>query len=137
MDGDGFIKELVGRINTVQSRNEIVEQIDILLNSIHKIDIDDLSEIAATIHSRLDTVEDKESYLMNIKKILLDLPVVELSIAITPSNRELKEIVFQVRNEISPNAIVNIEVDPYIIGGAKVSFQGNYFDGSIRSKLNL
>ena len=135
MDGNSLDNELIERIPTTFKRNELLEQIDLLLASMHKFDAFELTDIGHYINEKAKASSNQELYLENVKKAVMDLPVVEIIIAISPNYHEILDIVSTVRNTIDPKAIVDLQVDPYIIGGAKISYQGKYYDGSIIAKL--
>lgn len=130
MDG-----ELIEKIPTISKRNEAVEQIDILFNGLNSIDILELTELGTYISKKAETTANYEQYLSTLKKELLDLPIAEIIIAFVPNNRDTMEIVRAVRGDINQNAVVDIQVNPHLIGGAIVSFEGKYHDGSLITKL--
>jgi F0F1-type ATP synthase delta subunit len=135
MDGDKIDSQIIERIPTVSKRNELVEQIDLLLNGMSKIDTVEMTELGSYIAEKSKGVKNQEEYLNELKKAIIQLPVAELVIAFVPNNRDTIEIVRTIRSEIAANAVVAIEVNPHIIGGAIIAFEGKYFDGSLIRKI--
>jgi succinate dehydrogenase flavin-adding protein (antitoxin of CptAB toxin-antitoxin module) len=82
-----------------------------------------------------DHPEVTEKYLWELKKQLLNLPVVKLSLAFKPPSDLLERIVLWVRSKMEPKGILEIVVDEGVIGGAMITFNGRYQDFSLKKSL--
>lgn len=63
--------------------------------------------------------------------ILENLPVVALTLAYAPSLKQIEKITELARGKFSPSAILEINFDPGIVGGATISYAGKYYDFSL------
>lgn len=66
---------------------------------------------------------------------LADLPVLSMTLAFTPSRDFLTDIIKGLREQYENNLILDILVDENIIGGAVVTYKGQYRDYSLRKRL--
>lgn len=82
-----------------------------------------------------DHPEVTERYLLELKKQLLNLPVVKLSLAIEPPSDLLERIVLWVRSKMEAGTILEIVIDEGVIGGAIITFNGRYQDFSLKKSL--
>lgn len=135
MDGETINREILDKIPTLSKRNELLSQIEILINGLNKKDSEELTEIGQHIYARACVSSDYKEYLTSTKKAVMSLPIFELTVAFVPTQRELRDFVLSIRNEIDKLAVVDVEVNPYILGGARIAFKGKYFDGSVLSKI--
>ncbi|MBL7078035.1 F0F1 ATP synthase subunit delta [Candidatus Shapirobacteria bacterium] len=60
---------------------------------------------------------------------------VDLTLAFSPGKDLLKKITAFVREKVASGAVLKITVDPKILGGAIISFQGKYLDGSLKEAI--
>ncbi len=135
MDGETLNREILDKIPTLSKRNELLSQIEILINGLNKKDTEELTEIGEYIHARASESRNYKEYLAGIKKAVMSLPILELTVAFVPTQREVKDFVLSIRNEVDGLAVVDVNVNPYILGGARIAFKGKYFDGSVLSKI--
>lgn len=74
---------------------------------------------------------EMQKVLQEVKEIMLNLPVIELKIAFNPAEQLVLRLVEWVRQNISPDAILELKVDRNLIGGAQISYNGRYHDYSV------
>lgn len=135
MDGELY-QEIINKIRTLRQRNELISDIDLLISRSTLDDTDNLSEIGNKIRDAANQEKTPNKYLEELKQALLKLPIVELTIAFSPSQNDINEVLAAIRSEINPEAIIDISVNPYLIAGAQIIYEGKYHDGSIASKLS-
>jgi len=80
--------------------------------------------------------EQQYSFLEKIKKYLLSLSEVKLEIAFSPSNDFLKEISLWFEKELGQKVILDLTVNPKIVGGAIIEYQGKWRDYSIAKEID-
>ena len=80
--------------------------------------------------------EQQYSFLEKIKKYLLSLSEVKLEIAFSPSNDFLKEISLWFEKELGQKVILDLTVNPKIVGGAIIEYQGNWRDYSLAREID-
>jgi len=80
--------------------------------------------------------EQQYSFLEKIKKYLLSLPEVKLEIAFSPSNDFLKNISLWFKEELGQKVILDLTVNPKIVGGAIIEYQGNWRDYSLAREID-
>jgi len=80
--------------------------------------------------------EQQSSFLEKIKKYLLSLPEVKLEIAFSPSSDFLKKINLWFKEELGQKVILDLTVNPKIVGGAIIEYQGNWQDYSLAKKID-
>jgi len=81
-------------------------------------------------------IEKIADRLAEIKKKLDGLKIVSLTLAIEPKKSTIDKIIFFVREHIEKDIIIEINVEPNIIGGAIIVFNGLYRDYSLKTKLD-
>ncbi len=73
--------------------------------------------------------------LSQMKKTLLGLPIVKLEIAFSPSEEFLQKISNWMEKNLGKKVILDVTVNPKIIGGAIIEYQGKWRDFSLVKKL--
>lgn len=73
--------------------------------------------------------------LESVKKALAEALVLGLTVAVKPSPAFLAKIGRWLRDEIDQRVVLDIKVDPLIIAGAIISFEGKYLDLSAGKRL--
>ncbi|MCD6528259.1 F0F1 ATP synthase subunit delta [bacterium] len=80
--------------------------------------------------------DQQYSFLEKIKKYLLSLPEVKLEIAFSPSNEFLKKISLWFEKKLNQKVILDLTVNPKIVGGAIIEYQGNWRDYSLAKEID-
>lgn len=80
---------------------------------------------------------EKESvFLEELKKYLLGLPLISLQIALLPSDKFLEKISLWLEEELKQKIILDINVNPKIVGGAMIECQGKYLNLSLEKEID-
>jgi F0F1-type ATP synthase delta subunit len=77
----------------------------------------------------------KEKALEEMLTQLKELPTVQLTLAFEPTQHNLGHIHEWLIRTLGTHVLVDVLYQPNMIGGAAVSYQGKYFDGSLAQKL--
>ncbi len=80
---------------------------------------------------KLENLKEVEKIFENLKKYLLSLPQIKLKIAFEPK-RDFQEKIAKIFDK---KLILDFEVDPEIIGGVIVEYEGKIFDFSLKRNL--
>ena len=90
-----------------------------------------------------DNHSDKERILKELKKTkkeLLKLPVLKIQLAFSPTPSFIKEISDWLKRNLKKKVLLDVEVNPVIVGGAILEYRGKYLDLSLKKeieKLNI
>jgi hypothetical protein len=80
-------------------------------------------------------IEGRRKQLRELKESLLNLPVVNLTLAIEPTLDLVTELSNHLRDAVNAEIILDIQSDSLIVGGAVITFQGRFGDYSAASKM--
>jgi F0F1-type ATP synthase delta subunit len=78
----------------------------------------------------------KEIILAEIKKRLSSIKFVNLTLSFAPSQDMIERISNWLGKSVPQNIALDIKIDPEIVGGAVIEFDGKYFDYSLKNKLD-
>lgn len=81
------------------------------------------------------TTKARETYLTQLFSELKKLPSMHLEIAIEPTYELLTQIQQWLHRELNTSFILELEYNPTLIGGAVITYQGKYHDGSLKTQL--
>ncbi|MCD6114696.1 F0F1 ATP synthase subunit delta [bacterium] len=90
-----------------------------------------------------DGYSNKEKILKELeetKEELLKLPVLKIQLAFSPSPSFIKEISDWLKRNLKKKVLLDVEVNPVIVGGAILEYRGRYLDLSLKKeieKLNI
>ena len=90
-----------------------------------------------------DNHSDKEKILKELeetKEELLKLPVLKIQLAFSPTPSFIKEISDWLKRNLKKKVLLDVEVNPVIVGGAILEYRGRYLDLSLKKeieKLNI
>jgi len=76
------------------------------------------------------------SALDELTLALDQLPQVHLTLAINPTPALLDSILTKLTQALGSRPVINLTLDPSIIGGAQVSFQGKFYSHTLADTLN-
>lgn len=79
--------------------------------------------------------EKQQRFIKKLKKILLSLPQVKITLAFSPSKEFIKEMALWLERRLKRKIILEIFVRPEIGGGAILEYEGKYLDFSLRKKI--
>jgi F0F1-type ATP synthase delta subunit len=75
--------------------------------------------------------DSKVTLLRELKKCLSDMPVVRIDVPIELSEAMIKKLHRWITDKCGPGRVLDIEMDESIIGGARITHNGRYADGSL------
>lgn len=146
MDKNTLIyKDIFSVIKTKDQAEEFKEQCNVLLAQIYEVDkkpleaaIDSLftNQFAVTLKKILNSlqVNQNDGHVLKqcfseIKKVLDEADVIVVTLGITPTAELLEDIADMVRTSFANDCILlESKVDPHILGGAQIIWQGKYLD---------
>ncbi len=76
-----------------------------------------------------------DSYMTGLEAALASLNEVKMTLAREPSEEVVDAISTWLSKNMGENTIFSVTVNPQALGGALVSFQGKYYDGSLEHEL--
>lgn len=143
MQNDQIYSELTSLIKTREDFNLIKNQLDALEVSLYELKTNNFestlgnnvrADLAQLISKAIRT-EGKEEVIKKMREALGNIKFVELTLSFEPPNK-LLEIIYEWFNKnVSQNISLDVKVDPDIIGGALITFEGKFFDGSLKRRL--
>ena len=144
-------QEILDLIATKSEANELIKQLDRLIESLY--------EIKGSVNSKMDNILTQElkeavlkvclknkvnlksavtfqKFLEDLKGEIQSLPTATLTFAFQPRGETVKKIAAWTGTNLRKKVLVQIAVEPRIIGGLLVEFEGKYSDHSLRGKLD-
>lgn len=107
-----------------------------LANEIQKIKTkEELTLFLEDIINRLDEKNLSEKEIFKIEKNLLSLPVLRLEIAFKPTDEFIKKLSDWVEKEAQQKVILDIVVNPKVVAGALIEYQGIFRDYSLSKRI--
>lgn len=95
-----------------------------------------LQEVFEGSGEDLSNTQKRNQFLEDLEDYLEDFDRVRLTLAFSLPRKVLEEIRADLSEEIDSNFIIDLTVDPKIIGGAKLEYQGRYLDFSLSARLD-
>jgi vacuolar-type H+-ATPase subunit E/Vma4 len=77
----------------------------------------------------------KREYIKALKKQASSLEEVKLTLAVEPTPAMIESISDWIKENVGAAVILDLTFDATLVGGAVVSFRGNYADYSLRARL--
>lgn len=78
---------------------------------------------------------DREKLTSELKQVVTKAPVLHISFASSPGQKFMERLVAWFRQEIHPNALLDIGLQPSIAAGCTLRTTSKYFDFSLRKHL--
>lgn len=143
---------IVDRFTTVEDVHLAATQIDSLLVALYKTDkeafvhalqnnlhrnlSDSLMQALTDQHISLEDHDALEQYCKGLKHFLSSLPLLQLTLAYHPNNEQIEKLSEWARSQTNKPVILELHYNPYILGGAIITFEGKYLDLSLKKKLD-
>lgn len=125
---------IFSQINTVAQKLELLQFIDELKDQKFEINNKDTQNVVIPQwmgqESNIQNLTGEE--LSSLADEINGLPIVEMSIQFEPSSIFIKKISDMLNQGSDIRKIIDFRVDASIIGGAIITSQGKFFDGSLR-----
>lgn len=110
---------------------------DFLSEKLEKSTIGDLKNILLQLASeeKYEEAEQQIFFLQLLKKHILFLPQVKLEISFYPEQEVIVKIRDWFQKELGEGAIVDLIINPRVIGGAVIEYKGKLIDFSVAKKM--
>ena len=132
-------------LRTVKDVNTMIEDLDTLSDGVYKIGHGSFSELIVQypiideeIRQARLSYDDKKSiqqFLLSKRIELRNIEKFKISISFEPSYEFIDKMYQWVNSYVKCNVVLDIEVNPDIVGGAEMSFRGFHKDCSFRAGL--
>jgi hypothetical protein len=134
--------------SVIQTRSQLellAKETDILIDSLYRSGDQDFDHklrsavrisTAAMIGEMQGSQSDMKRLLEDFKESLSNAEYFQITLAFEPTQKFVGQIVSWVRENINSKAILDINYDSNLIGGAQLSYKGKYVDLSLRKKLS-
>ena len=120
--------DILDQVTTKPELDALVGEIDMYRDNMYRSGKEPVREVLVKYKDELD----------KLRQAALDLPVVRLTLALTPPGNWILEIRNWVIKAVGEVVVLDIRVDKSILGGAIIENQGKYGDYSLRKIiLNL
>jgi len=135
--------DILMAITTMEDQADAIEAIDYVQARLFQSDsTNQQSRPSAATYSVVRLIEekvnqqtDKQSWLTGLNRAVRAMSVVRLTLALDPSVGMVEKINAWIKANKGEATIVSFDVEPGLVGGAKISFGGRIFDGSVSLKL--
>lgn len=134
--------DIFSRVRTTEEADELIRELDTVISNLFRVpprkDIlaESIREALAKEHILLTDHQKVVTFLNSMREKLNNLKVFGITLAFEPTGKTIDLISSWVRQNLGPLTILKIDVDPSIIAGSIVDFEGKYADGSLRKKLD-
>ncbi len=95
-----------------------------------------LQQLLAQKKIVLQTPQEINKFCDEFSQTLKSTDALSLNMAFEPSYELTQKIAGICKNELGDNTLLEFKIDPRILGGALISFKGQYFDYSLKTKLD-
>jgi len=85
--------------------------------------------------NKLQTREQQEDFLNDLKEYLQNLPQLRLTLAFSPSDSFLQEISKWIERETGEKTIIDLTINPEIVGGIIIEYNGRYLNLALEKKI--
>jgi F0F1-type ATP synthase delta subunit len=76
------------------------------------------------------------SFFQELEKYLQSLPEIKLEIAFSPDDNSLDRISQWLEKELGQKIILDLIINPRVVGGAIIEYRGNWHDFSLAKKID-
>lgn len=138
-------KDILQNIRTKDEAEKLLEEIETLEESLYKDHGSTFEEVLnkkirnwvkVEIEKLLSSGKSNKEVLENLKNKIEDVSFLKLSIAFEPTSAGIDSFFDFVKEHAGSNVLLDITYDPAILGGAQVSYKGEYRDLSLKKKFN-
>lgn len=143
-----MLEQIVEKIVTKEDLLLFLEEIDILKESLFKNPeipflerakeklSPNFQEIFEKIGKNLfDNPQELISFFEDLKEKLLKLPQIKLELSFSPSPEFLLKLRNWLREKTQETLLLDIVVNPEIVGGVKIFYQGKFGDFSLEKEI--
>jgi len=90
---------------------------------------------SGAVSGELSSQQDPQKYLEGLEEALKKVGEIKIQIAFELNNRNFLAIKDWVSKNIEGFVVLDIYYNPAIIGGASISYNGKYYDGTLITKI--
>lgn len=137
---------LFEKIKTSEEKDKLMEEVDILLNSLFQNKGEALTMLLKTgvrawvsEHVRSELAKDEANpgeYLKKIKEELTSFKTLKLTLAFEPTESNIEKFSYAVKKYLGEKVVIEFSYNPALIAGCTVIFEGRYRDFSMKSFFN-
>ena len=130
-------QDLVYLLDDINQAKELIykgESKDLSKKTKNKIS-EELRGILKEQQGNLNSREEQEDFLEQLKTHLKEIPQLKLTLAFSPSDNFLEEISQWLENETGQQIIIDLTVNPKIVGGAIIEYDGHYSNLALKKKI--
>jgi len=143
--------DILEYIKTIDQLEDFSLEIDTVLSGLFKTGNKNIDEVlgktvgestADTLRkiikkNKIDSLDysSLDKLLNNLKEELKKIKVLKISLAIDPSKEQIEHIFNWVKENLGEGIILDIDKDESMLGGAVISFNGQYKDFSLKRTL--
>ena len=122
-------------IKTTSERDAIVLELQKWQNNLYEsADRANNVMLDSKIVQWIATQPDKIKAIKELTSLLNEISVIEITTACDLPEKSLEKIHNKALELVKTPCNLKIIIDPVIVGGAQITFQGKYFDGSLAKK---
>ena len=130
--------EILNQISSKYDQENIIIIIDDLLDSFFTTGQNFEEILKSKVPANLAVFFKKDQVFLNdLKKQILDMQIINLTIAVNLSKDSLSKIVNWVKKTIGSNYLVSFDLNENIIGGVQIEHKGKFLDYSVKKYLNI
>lgn len=137
--------EIIGNLRTTQEVKLLSQEIDLLLGRLYQpgpevfekaLETEVRAWFSQLVKKEIEKSEvDRSGFFKGLKEELKKMAIIKLTLAFEPNDSALNKFHGLVSDSFRQPVVLEIEVDPSILGGATITSQGKYFDFSLKKKL--
>lgn len=136
--------ETLKQIQTIDGKNDVLISIGNLLLVLdqHGLKVEELVDkfFSMRISKSFDhehLLSDPKNYFEGLAKSIEELETLSLEVAIEPTAEMMQKIYAWVFQSLGRHVIIDLSVNPVLIAGAKISFNGKFVDFSLEKSLTV
>ncbi len=84
----------------------------------------------------LQTPEAIKNFADNFSQVLKSNELLTLTLAFEPSYELTQKIASLIKTEFGLNTLIEFKIDSHVMGGAIITFKGEYLDYSLKNKID-
>ncbi len=139
-----MVSKLLNNIYTVTDRAVVITDLDKVYEQLFKAHTNvgndikqDLSiDFGPTILAFIQDEKDKVSAVAKLKEMIRSMKELTMTLAFRPKYAEISRIGQAVKRMWGENVVLKLSYDPDLIGGARITIDGKYFDKSVLTGVN-
>jgi F0F1-type ATP synthase delta subunit len=87
-------------------------------------------------HMNLDNSQARSEIIKQLRLLKDKVPVIHMTFAVTADGESLATLTQWVRNQVHPQAVIDVGLQPALVGGVYVRTPNHIHDWSLRAKLH-